>query len=341
MIKRAFGGLFLLIVLQCVSSSPAAAQLNTACLARQTWWPVGDGPTPIGWFFYSSYPGTFVISIAAWLASCPPADAAPETRCGPQCSIATKPISLATGNTYIEESDVRVPGLGGGLVLNRIWNSMWPPTQTAFQVGMFGPNWKSTFEEKIFIGSDQYLKYGRGDGSFWSFGDAGAGAGTWRVASPANIAATLVQGTINWTLTFPNGEQRLFSIATGKLVSIIDRNGNTTQLSYDSLGRLVTVSDPASRHLYFGYGPSTYLVTSVTSDFGESVSYSYDSQGRLSQVTEPDASTLSFQYDSNSFISAVSDSNGRILESHTYDSSGRGLTGSRANGVDAVTISYQ
>jgi YD repeat-containing protein len=82
-------------------------------------------------------------------------------------------------------------------------------------------------------------------------------------------------------------------------------------------------------------------VTSVTSDFGESVSYSYDSQGRLNQVTEPDGSTLSFQYDSNSFISAVVDSHGKILESHTYDSSGRGLTSSRANGAESLTISYQ
>jgi YD repeat-containing protein len=103
----------------------------------------------------------------------------------------------------------------------------------------------------------------------------------------------------------------------------------------------VTVTDPASRHLYFTYGDgSGYLVTAATSDVGISVSYSYDNQGRLSQVTEPDGSTLSFQYDSNSFISAVLDSNGKILEAHTYDSSGRGLTGSRANGVDAVSISY-
>jgi YD repeat-containing protein len=160
------------------------------------------------------------------------------------------------------------------------------------------------------------------------------------VAAPANVAATLVQGTTNWTLTFQNGEQRLFNIASTQLVAIIDRNGNTTQLSYDSLNRLTTVTDPASRHLYFGYGSGINLVTSVTSDFGESVSYSYDSLGRLSQVTESDASTLSFQYDSNSFISAVLDSNNKILEAHTYDSSGRGLTSTRANGVDAVTISY-
>jgi len=219
---------------------------------------------------------------------------------------------------------------------------MWPATLSAYQIGLFGPNWRSNFEERLFVGSDHYLKYARGDGSFWSLTYINSNGGTtnYTVVAPANVSATLSSGSSYWKLTFQNGEQRLFDNVSGKLTAIIDRNGNTTQLTYDSLVRLVTVTDPASRHLYFGYGSGSYLVASVTSDFGESATYSYDIQGRLSQVTQPDGSTLSFQYDSNSFVSAVVDSNGKILEAHTYDSSGRGLTSSRANGVDAVTISY-
>jgi YD repeat-containing protein len=269
-------------------------------------------------------------------SACPPV-AAPSETCT-HCQTAGSPISLATGNTFIDETDIRIPGLSNGLTLVRTWNSVWPATQSAFQIGLFGPNWRSNFEERVFVGSDNYIKYGRGDGSFWSFGFNG---GEWSVAAPANVTATLSLGSSYWTLTFQNGEQRLFDVASGKLISIIDRNGNATQLSYDSLDRLVTVTDPVSRHLYFAYGNgSSYLVTSVTSDVGVSVSYSYDSQGRLIQVTEPDQSTLSFQYNSQSLITAVTDSNGKILESHTYDSSGRGLTSSRANGVDAVTLTY-
>jgi YD repeat-containing protein len=161
-------------------------------------------------------------------------------------------------------------------------------------------------------------------------------------AAPATASATmLVQTSQNWTLTFTNGEKRYFNSTSGNLASIVDRNGNTTQLSYDSVDRLTTVTDPASRHLYFSYANgSSYLVTSVTSDFGVSLSYAYDTQGRLIQVTNPDLSTISFSYDSNSFISSVTDAQSKILESHTYDSSGHGLTSSRALGVDALTISY-
>jgi hypothetical protein len=39
-------------------------------------------------------------------------------------------------------------------------------------------------------------------------------------------------------------------------------------------------------------------------------------------------------------ITAVMDSAGKVLESHTYDSKGRGLTSSRAGGVEAITVSY-
>jgi len=294
------------------------------------------GPVfPTWWFDCNNI--LFLWICSYYPASCTPAAGAGET-C-PTCGspTASTPISLASGNTYIDEADIRIPGLNGGLSLVRTWNSVWPATQTASQIGLFGPNWRSTYEERIFVGSDNYVKYARSDGSFWSF----AGPNPLTVAAPANEVATLVYGPTNWTLTFKNGEQRVFNETSGNLVAIIDRNGNTTQLSYDAVNRLTTVTDPSSRTLTFTYqSPTSFLVTGVASSTGLSASYSYDTYGRLLQITEPDSSTLSFQYDSHSLITAVTDSQGKILESHTYDSAGRGLTGSRANGVDMVTLSY-
>ena len=57
-----------------------------------------------------------------------------------------------------------------------------------------------------------------------------------------------------------------FSAASGSLMSIIDRNGNATSLTYDALNRLVMVTDSAGRHLYFDYiDASSYLVSGVRS----------------------------------------------------------------------------
>jgi YD repeat-containing protein len=282
---------------------------------------------------------------------CAPASAPDET-CS-ECSKAnsspqpqaTQPINLANGNTWIKQADISVPGLGGGLALVRTWNSKWPPSQSAFRMGVFGPNWRSTFEERIFVGPDGYIRYSRSDGTFWSFGYSGTSSDgpKYLAAAPANEAATVsFKINNNWTLTFQNGETRVFDIASGHLTSITDRNGNRTRLSYDSSSRLTSITEPASRHLYFSYNNPYYyyLVTNVSSDVGVSLSYAYDDQGRLVTVTKPDHTTTSFQYDSNSLISAVLDSNGKVLESHTYDSSGRGLTSSRAGGAESVTVSY-
>jgi hypothetical protein len=77
---------------------------------------------------------------------------------------ASNPIDLASGNTYMQQSDVRLPGLGGGLTLARTWNSQSPG------YGMFGQGWTSSVEEKVYVGSDNLIKQQRADGSVWSYG---------------------------------------------------------------------------------------------------------------------------------------------------------------------------
>jgi len=337
MLRKIILILFVAFIFQlALSPGMQAQQLPSNCFMPTIWyWP---DPIPVGYFVWSPYgQGPYSYYIAAVLAACAPPVPEPRSQC-PNCS---KPISLASGNTFIEESDVSLPGLGGGLKLRRTWNSTWPATQTTNQVGSFGPKWKSNYDERVYVGADHFVKYATGDGDFWSFGLSSSGPG-FSVAAPANVKATLVAGTTTWTLTFQNGEKRLFNIGTGQLTAIIDRNGNTTQLSYDSSSRLVTVTDAASRHLYFAYAnSSSLLVTGVSSDVGLSLSYSYDAQGRLAQVTKPDLTTTNFTYNSQSLITQVTDSQGKVLESHTYDSQSRGVTGSLANGVGSVTISYQ
>ncbi len=332
---KASVGVLLVLVMQCFVGGAATAQ--SPCKGGSAMAYVGYYQPKIGQTCDPWGLGVGIIICWGYNTSCAPASAPSET-C-PTCPHGGSPISLATGNTFIEETDVKIPGLSSGLALVRTWNSQWPSSQISSQVGLFGPNWRSTYEERVFLGSDGYLRYARGDGSFWSFGMGGPG---WSVVAPQNAGATVVQGSTYWTLTLKNGEQRRFDINSGSLTAIIDRNGNTTSLTYDGLNRLVTVTDPVSRHLTFTYASNTsFLVTGVSSDVGLSLTYTYDGQNRLSQVTKPDLTTLNFQYDSNSMITAVLDSSGKVLESHVYDSSHRGLTSSRANGVEALTITYQ
>jgi YD repeat-containing protein len=330
MYRRVLMAMCALLFVQCALPARASAQ---SCFGAFVWFfpdPIPKGAT--------CFAGEGPFSMVCYMANgkCPPPSWCPT--CQKNQQGAGAPINLSNGNTYIQQQDVKIPGLGGGLSLQRTWNSIWPSTVSAFQYGMFGQNWRSTYEEHVFL-SGTYMVYMRSDGGYWYFGSSMGS--NWTLSAPANIVATLSQGPTNWTLTFQSGEQRLFSVSSGSLVAIVDRNGNATQLTYDGVNRLVTVTDPASRTLTFTYlSDSSRVVTGVSSSVGLSLSYSYDSNNRLKQVTKPDSSTVSLTYNSQSLISAVTDSQGKILESHTYDGQGRGLTSSRANGVDAVTIAY-
>jgi YD repeat-containing protein len=342
-LKRFAIGLFFCFAAQFVMVAASHAQSPPGCLYTTIWY--FPDPVPAGFTILGPAQGPFSIIISSPTYLCLP----PYVPC-PKCLAAGQPIALSSGNTFIEENDVKIPGLGGGLSLTRTWNSAQRPQDQLVQntsgqpppynivpvsPGIFSGNWRSTYEERVYLGSDGYLTYLRSDGSYWAFG-IDPSSSVFRVAAPSNISATFNSGTI----TFQNGEQRRFDSVTGNLVAIVDRNGNTTTISYDSHGRLSTVTDAAGRSLTFTYqNPSATVVSGLTSSVGISLSFTYTS-GLLTQVTEQDLSTLNFTYGPQNMITQVTDSQGKVIETHTYDSSGRGLTSAKANGVDAVTVVY-
>lgn len=339
----------------------------------------GVGPVCSAEWVQAATPPTWSGGCATIPASCtytPP----PVGGCS-TCNTAGEPIDLGDGDTFIQQTDVRLPGLGGGLTLTRTWNSATP----------FGgiSGWIRNFDEQVYPGTDGTMKYQRGDGSVWSFGFYG-NQPVYPLVSPANGQATmteLLQGNpplpIGWMVTFQNGEQRIFYsnqflngspafddtlgdlTQSGKLNSIIDRNGNTTSLNYgmsppkcghNYLGNyvcvqaetsLLSVTDATGRHLYFNYDSSGSVLTNVTSDPGTgiNVTYTYATPPGgffhvLTQVTQADNTFVTFNYDVLGNILSVTDTNGKVLESHTYDAMHRGLSSSRANGVDALAITY-
>lgn len=271
-----------------------------------------------------------------------------------------EPINLANGNTFIQQTDVRIPGLGNRLSLTRTWNSIWPPLAAIIQpqIGMFCTQWLSTYEEQVSPGYDTTMKYTRADGSVWSFALYGSPL-AYHLIAPGNVqAATLTeQSTTSWTVTFQNGEKRVFNgLSGGPLSAIIDRNGNITSLTYDANNRLTTVTDPVGRHLYFTYASDTSInVTNVTSDSGSGINLTYSyalcyqlgscsiylsDYPALTQVTQADNTFVTFTYNSALGITSVNDTNGKVLESHNYDTCYGGLSSSRANGVEALSIIF-
>jgi len=206
----------------------------------------------------------------------------------------------------------------------------------------FGDSWRSNYEESLQTTQGSEIQYLRGDGSAWTFLYNSSNQ-TYSLDYPPNVGASLVYNstTSQFNLTLKNGDQRIFT-SNGVLTSIIDRNGNQTSLTYDNMQHLVSVTDAVSRTLTFTYGDPNNpgQVTSVADPTGTVATYTYDSGHHLTNVTYADGSQINYAYDSSGLITSATDGQGKVLETHTYDASRRGLSSTRADGVDSVSISY-
>jgi YD repeat-containing protein len=254
------------------------------------------------------------------------------------------PINLTNGNVWVQQRDYSVPGLGGGLELARTWNSLSGIAEYTSYAGIFGLYWTSTYEECL-TGPDSngYLTYWRGDGGSWLF-HYNSALNSYSLVSPPNARAQLVQNPVSggFTLTLADGAQRIFN-NLNRLSALIDRNNNQTTLAYNSSDLLTSVTSPGGSTLTFTYGDSNnpWQVTTVQDSVGTVATYTYDNLSRLTLVSYPDGSALNFTYDPNSsMLLSVTDSQGKLLEAHTYDSQNRGLTSTRANGVDSISLVY-
>ncbi len=263
----------------------------------------------------------------------------PRSGCEGMCG---SPINLTNGNTWLQADDYELPGLGGGLSLRRTWNSQWSNYSPWIQAGMFGDSWQSNFEKNIqVLSGGKQLRYWRGDGSAWFFT---LNKSTWTLTSPVDERATLTfSSKTGYTLTLRDGSMELYN-TNGYLTALQDRNGDQTTITYDgtTLNRVTKVTDAAGRVLQFNYanGILPKQVTSIQDSVGTIATYSYDANSRLLSATYADGSVINYNYDANGLMLSVTDQQGKILESHTYDDLRRGTSSQRANGVDALTVTY-
>ena len=274
-------------------------------------------------------PGSLVVNPPATQ----PTNQEPDGPCS-DCGSGGTPINFANGDTWITQLDYSIPGLGGGLNLSRTWNSLWPLLQGPEQSGVFGDSWRSSFEERIQVLTGEVVRYWKGNGSslFFTYNNL---SGAYALTAPFDdqTALSYSSTTAQWTVFQKDGTQRFFN-SGGYLTSIVDRNGNTINISVDAANqnRIASVTDAASRVLTFNYADPNFphLCTSIADSAGTVATYHYNS-GLLSQVVYADGSQFNFVYDSNSLILSVTDSAGKVIEAHTYDSQRRGLTSQQAN----------
>ena len=131
-----------------------------------------------------------------------------------------------------------------------------------------------------------------------------------------------------FTHILKNGTQTLFN-AAGLQTQTTDRNGNTTLYAYDSLQRLVAITDPVGKVTTLTY-TGGHLDT-VTDPAGRSSHFEYDQDGNLIKITFPDGTFKVFGYDDRHLMTSETDQRG-YTALREYDASGRISGAIRADG---------
>jgi len=261
--------------------------------------------------------------------SCPSGVGKPE-------NAVARPINVTNGNMYLQQTDYRLPGIGGGLDLTRTYNSRQQ------RAGVFGYGWSTMVDESLTTQGPLLMQLKMPDGQLIYLGRTST-AEPWVPKQPLDFHGQLVRNVDNtYTLTLKDGGVHQFN-ANGKLVSITDRNNNTISLSYDANGKPVTITDAAGRTVTLTYGGDGY-VSAISDSTGTIATYGHWFWGILENVTYADGSQFNFSeaFVGNSvYMASMTDALGNVLEAHTYDSQGRALTSEVAgNGTELYTLNY-
>jgi RHS repeat-associated protein len=230
-----------------------------------------------------------------------------RTTCG-----AGDPVNCATGALWHTFTDASIPGLGVPLKFTRTYNSLDAETD-----GPLGFGWTDSYNMSLSVNSETgAVTVHEEDGSQTTFVSNGIGG----FKAPPRVLATLVQnGDSTFTFSrFTEHIQYIFSEA-GQLVREVDRNGNTTTLTYAG-GQLERVTDPSGRSLTFAYAGSH--IHTITDPMGRIITFNYDSSGNLVGTADTLGRVWGFTYDADHLLLSMTDPHGGTT-TNTYDSSGR------------------
>ncbi|MFQ5711397.1 MAG: RHS repeat-associated core domain-containing protein [Candidatus Geothermarchaeales archaeon] len=136
---------------------------------------------------------------------------------------------------------------------------------------------------------------------------------------------------------YPSGTTSYTYDSLGRIVEVTDPRGGTTRYSYDTFNHLSRVVDPAGSMVQYGYDSMGRLVN-ITNARGYSTTFGYDGEGRLQKETDPLGHSTTYTYDSRGYLLERTSPDGRQAL-YAYDNSGH-LIQMRCTDGTETTYSY-
>jgi RHS repeat-associated protein len=220
------------------------------------------------------------------------------------------PFDTSNGQITHSHTDVAIPGKGIPLEFTRSYHSM-----LAIE-GNLGYNWSHTYSISLRIDSDNSVTvfYATGGSAYFKYS-----GGSY--TPPGDVHDALIKnGDNTYTLTSLAAVKYNFTSA-GKLTSIVDRNSNSTAVSYNGSGFLSTVTDAGGRTLTFTTDGSG-RITGIQDPLSRTIGFEYDANGDLVEVTDVKTGTTTYTY-SNHRMTSLTDSNNHLQNTNIYDYASR------------------
>lgn len=207
-------------------------------------------------------------------------------------------MNTATGNFNESFEDITIPGRGPGIALTHAYNSLQAVQDGAVAPvdGPLGVGWTTSYDAHLSFApapSGVVTVHQETGAELAMYPDTNGG-----FEAPPRAVATLKAVVANNVTTYEfmrcNTTTMVFSApdasGTARLLSIADRNGNPTTLQYDGSGKLSTVTDAASRRIYF-YWTGNHVTTvsdrPLPDAAARKVSFAYnDVAGNLTDYTD-------------------------------------------------------
>ncbi len=260
------------------------------------------------------------------------------------------PINIFNGNNIESKTDISFnTPFEGGLSFKHFYNSQSTDSKT------IGYGWTHNYNIVLspsFNDDPDYLKIQDNTGRGYYFQINTDGTAYEGLFSDNSVVTIDQNSDFIWTRD--DGTSYLFDRASGRLLSITDKNNNVQTLTYNSDNLLETVFDAASgRSLTFNYNANNKIasvsgpVTSAVPD-GIWVSYTYDANDNLTRVEYADdgngstASGFEYRYeDANDVhnITSKYDLAGTFISSWAYDANDRAIQNTNREGKGG-TINY-
>ena len=261
---------------------------------------------------------------------------APSGNPGPHdpCSQGGHPVDFSTGVKLERTTDVSFGGARGSINFTRIFNS---DLSSSCSTCPFGYGTTHNYAIRL-SGSFQAGGAGRLvmpeqlTGILFSYsGTDSSGALLFTTTGAVGQLADVLRRLTDGSFEYRSSEGGLMRFdSNGALTSIVDRNGNTTTLTYT--GSLLTrITDAVGRSLNIQY--SGTQISRITDPLGRVWQYAYNSTlSQLSSVTDPSGGVTRYDYGTRGALIAVTDPRGNKLKQITYDSSNRVITQTFADG---------